>query len=271
MKFCTNCGAKMEGGSVFCIQCGANNSRAVPDTQSPGTVNIQAPASAPKPQKGGSNAPKGITAAISALIIAAMLMGWFSVHIDISPRGFAGQLIAEFMPREIMDMLRDDLQSSTTIYDLNNQINALEMFFDMTESAIRADPWSGPDDLNAFRAVTQPVSTASTAISAVQMAIAVSILLITAFLFLMSSGSKIAGLVGQIAFLAAFLTALVFVIAMAVLNSIVSGLVDIAGMAAGFSFVGITLGATIWVWLTMALAVAGFLIISMRKSIINGR
>ena len=262
MNFCTNCGMQSKGTSKFCMQCGTVlpvDKKKTAQTASPAKTS-----SAATPQKGKTQA---IVTVISALTIFAMLMGWLTMQIDLT-RDATAILVDEGVPREIVNMLQSDLSYTMTVHELSNHLGWIDWTLSAFDTAMRGE--LAAYELAVFRVVAAPVRLAATAVNMVRILIILICLLFVGFLYGLLAGSRFAGIIGQVAACLALLAALVFIISMAVLNSQFADLARDAADDTMFAYIGIGFRASMWTWLTFALGAAGFILITLRKKVING-
>ncbi|MCL2573367.1 MAG: zinc-ribbon domain-containing protein [Defluviitaleaceae bacterium] len=288
MTFCTNCGANMDANSQFCTNCGkTTGAEAAPaslPSPYPPQPNTPYPAiaspygAAPPPSATSNNRMmRAIVVAIAIILVATMLQGWVTLRIDMSPFSVMGGILTEIVEDFMWDFgmrggmggmfAGGNVSYSMTLHELGNYTAMLDwMISTMTSVAMMTDPWAA----QAMNAVTAPFSMMSFAVTAIRVLQTLGILGLAGFAFLLLSRSKAAGLVGQLATLVIFITSLVFIIAMMVINSSIGNMMNMIGggmMGMGFGMnLGISFVASIWVWFTLLLSAAGFSIITLRKN-----
>jgi len=267
----------MDATSRFCVNCGATNE--LPGGPPPMQHNM--PPGQQPPNFGGPMGPqmgmpvpmasrqskldfKAIIAAICAIIIATTLLGWFTVTIDANPRTFGGMLLEEFLDRDTMRMMGNNVRYTSTIYDINNMMGGLNWMVDVVENEMQMSGWVGHAEMVEFRAMTSPIRMAGGAVTFIIILQTISILAVAAFLYLLVAGHSKAGMVGQIVSIITFATGLIFIIAMAVINSAVSGILDVIGDFSIMS-IGINVSASLWVWLMVLLSAGNFVLITKAK------
>jgi hypothetical protein len=241
--FCVQCGNQLEDGAKFCAGCGTRVDG--------GTSELLRAIQSASAWLTRKKRARVLAALISVLIITTLFLGWVSIHIR--PGSFIPQsgLVFEFLPREIKSMLNADIYFTVTTYDLNNYARALESISNVigTSGLASAD-------------VTSALNSASNAlglIGFIRFMSMICVLSLAVFLSLMTGNSKKAGLAGQAATLLTFLISLVFAISVSIINS---RLPDVASR-------GISVSASGWVYATIILGAAGFLLITLCKGVIN--
>jgi len=259
--FCVQCGNKLEDGANFCAICGTPvntgesqapaSEKLLTATLSAGTSLLLAIQPVAEWLRRGKYA-RVLAAFISVLIITTLFFGWVSIHIRLNSFISEDDFISEYLPREIKNILKTNINIIITTHDLTNYARGLESisnvigtsFFALAEitSALR----SASGSLTGFAGFIRFMSM-------------VCVLSFAVFLSLMACNSKKAALAGQAAALSAFLTSFIFVISVSVINSSLPSIVA----------QGIRVGASGWVYITITLGAAGFLLITLCRRVIN--
>ncbi|MDR2182665.1 MAG: zinc ribbon domain-containing protein [Clostridiales bacterium] len=270
MTFCTNCGANLDANSQFCTQCG-NTTGAPAPLQYPV---MPAPSAPPNPAK-NNKLMRAIVAALAVLMIATMLQGWLSIHIDMTPWGGGWNMMQNtmrdinrelgFRQVDIMGVLSQSASYTMSMHELGNLSGMLNWYVDLLQPMTMM---MDPIEFLEFRAMADSINSFGLGITAVRLLQAACALALAAFLFLLLTENRAAGLVGQLATLAVFLTSAAFAIGMALVSSALPFPTDLfGGEIPDLSlWIDIGLSASLWVWATLILSAAGFLLITLRKS-----
>jgi hypothetical protein len=263
--FCVQCGNKMDEGAKFCTMCGTHVNGGTADflknmqpaaerlksaTTSAANTVSQAMQSASE-RLSGKKYMRAVAAIISVLIIAALFAGWVSIRVR--PGSFISQddFGYSFLPGEIKSLLRSDIPFTITTHELGNYARALKSISGMISSSGYV-----PDEVkNGLKSA----SGAMAAVGFIRFMLTLCVLSFAVFLSLMSVNNKNAGIAGQTATVLTFFVSIVFVISAAVINSKLPS--EVAR--------GLSIKASVWVYISMLLGAAGFIIITLSKRVIN--
>jgi len=264
--FCVQCGNQLEDGAKFCAMCGTRvnggaggllrsvqpaSEKLMTATLSAGNMLLRAiqPVSAWLAQK---NRVRMFTSFISVFIITALFLGWVSIHIRLGGFVPLDSFISEFLPREVKNMLHTDINITITTHDINKYAHGLESISNAIVTSGLA-----PEEITSVleSAVDRLLGPAGF----IRIMSIICVLSHAVFLSLMTGNSKKAGLAGQAATLLTFFISLVFAISVSVINS------RLPAVASR----GISVNASGWVYVTIILGAAGFLLITICKRAIN--
>jgi hypothetical protein len=197
-----------------------------------------------------------------------MLFGWLTTSVIIPQHN---------LPREVWNIIPNEITSTTTIFDLGNTI---EMTDDILREFIRgvereAERQSGifivlsRSEIRQFEDALEGFQTASVVVNIVTIIKIVAIFMLLLFVLLAFIESKYGDLVGLIGTAIALLIAIAFAISMFILNSTIQDVLRNIDALREFRNV-LTIGSSIWVYLTIAFSAINLIFITVRKKIIKG-
>ncbi|MCL2628692.1 MAG: zinc ribbon domain-containing protein [Oscillospiraceae bacterium] len=267
--FCNNCGKESTGSKKFCASCGSsiltNN-----DVTKQSILNQ--PYQSQQQCFQSSNAPillvdpkrKRITQAIatllSALLIITMLLGWVSVHIYIPQSN---------LPRELRGVIPSELTVTMTVFDFSNSVRIASGIFReaFTELERQRDLWGGSaSELREIRDAVNSIRVASITTNVIKIIILLLIVSFLVFIVLMLSENRYSAFLGQLGSTVSLIIAIIFAIAIAVVNSKLNNLLDLPREFRDM----LSISGSVWVYLTIIFSIFAMAFITVRKSIIRG-
>jgi len=198
-----------------------------------------------------------------------MLFGWITLTLFPDGDPFGGMGMESIVLGGLGGMA-----GSMTIHDFANTMGAMGSMLREVEREMERDfrnrGWSQRDireEMGEIRDATAGIRTASRVATVVRAGAILSTLALVGFLYLMLTEHKRTLLVGQVGAGLAVLTSLICVVAMFAVNS---GLQNIE--IDRWTTLGdlISVRASIWVYITLALGVLAFLLINQRKAHLTG-
>lgn len=267
--FCNKCGKEISENTKFCTSCGAPVQDRQPVAATPplqpqqqaypsnmgyqGDTAYQTAAAAPT---GSKKTTVAIAAVSAVLVIITMLCGWFTFSI---PSSVINAPISV-----------NDFGYSFSVFQITGVTGQADNIMKAAKKEMqRYGSMNSNSELRDIQEIMSKLGTVNVVANTVKILAILAVLALLAFIFMTLIDNKNGAMVGQLGFSLSILTAVIFIIFMAVLNSSITSLMDRFDSPASARDM-IKLSSSVWVYFTLILGVAGGAFVTIRKSIIRG-